>query len=74
MRYYSPNIIKAKVVFLLLSSMALASPLATVSGMIVNSFLFPPLPPAFSTSMIHVNKASAGMKTLMVKYLCGFKT
>lgn len=70
MRYYSPNIIKAKVVFLLLSSMALASPLATVSGI----FLFPPLPPACSTFMIHVNKASAGMKTLMVKYLCGFKT
>lgn len=73
MSYQSPSIIKEKVVFLL-PSVALTCPLAIVSPRIVSSFLFPPLLPAYCTSVVHMIKGSAGIKTLMAKYQCGFKT
>lgn len=73
---------KAKVGFLLvvclyvfLTSLALTCLFAIGSLQIVISFLLPPLLPAYHTSVIHVIKACAGIRTLIVEdQWLGFKT
>lgn len=70
MRYLSPNIIKAKVAFLFLPSLALTCLFAIGSLWIVTSFLLPAFLPAYHTSVIHVIRACAGMETMMVKHQC----